>query len=261
MIESEIEKFNISQINEDIRKDADVIVAREYPITIILNGQELVTMLGSPKEFDYLAIGYLSSEGFLKSKDQIKNIMVDEVRGIVRVDTNVEVQSVQDVVFKRLITSGCGRGASFYSAVDVQSQKVTSEIKFGSAELFDLVMKFQHSSELYLATHGVHSAALCDSNNILVASDDIGRHNAIDRVLGRCILEDITTKDKIILTTGRCSSEILHKVARAGIPVLVTVSVPTNLGIKIADSLGITLVGSVRGKRHMNIYTNSQRII
>jgi FdhD protein len=261
MIENEIETFAISQINEDIRKDADIVVAREYPITIILNGQELVTMLGSPKEFDYLAIGYLSSEGFIKSKDQIKQVMVDEVRGIVRVDTNVEVQSVQGVAFKRLITSGCGRGASFYSAVDVQSQKVTSEMKISSMEIFDLVMKFQHSSELYLATHGVHSAALCDNKNILVTSDDIGRHNAIDRVFGKCILEGIATRDRVILTTGRCSSEILHKVAKMGIPVLVTVSVPTNLGIKIADSLGITLVGGVRGKRHMNIYTNNQRII
>ena len=260
MIDNEIERFMISKIDEDHRSEVEVVVAREYPITIILNGQEIVTMLASPKEFDYLAVGYLSSEGFIKSKSQINNIIVNKERGIVRVETTEEVQLAKDIAYKRLITSGCGRGASFYSAADINNTKVISDMGIKIEEIFELVIKFQNSSKLYLATHGVHSAALCDNNNLLVMSDDIGRHNALDRVLGKCILEEIEAKDKVILTTGRCSSEILHKIARAGVPVLISIAVPTNLGIKIADNLGITLVGRVRGRRYMNIYTNGQRV-
>lgn len=259
-MENEAERFNAVQITDEGRGNVEIVVAREFPVTIILNGQELVTLLSSPKGLDYLAVGYLSSEGFIKTKEQVKNVIVDEQRGVVRVDTTEEVQSAQDVVFKRLITSGCGRGASFYSAVDVGSQKVTSQMKISAGEIFDLVMAFQHASELYLATHGVHSAALCDNQKILVFSDDIGRHNAIDRIFGKCLMEGMSTEDRIILTSGRVSSEILHKVAKKGVPVIVSISAPTNLGVRIADSLGITLVGGVRGRRKMNIYANDWRV-
>ena len=111
-----------------------------------------------------------------------------------------------------------------------------------------------------MATHGVHSAALCDTENILVFSEDIGRHNAIDKIFGKCLLEDIPTDDRVIITSGRISSEILHKVAKKGIPIIISISVPTNLGVRIADSLGITLIGSVRVKK-INVYTNDWRIM
>lgn len=261
MIENEGEKFNIVQITDEGRKNIEVTATREYPVTIMLNGQELVTLLCSPKDLDFLAVGYLSSEGFIKTRDQIKNVMVDEVRGVVRVDTIGEVPITQDIAFKRLITSGCGRGASFYSAVDVENQKVNSQMKIAAGDIFNLVMAFQHASELYQATHGVHSAALCDNKSIMAFSDDIGRHNAIDRIFGRCLLEDIPSADRIILTSGRCSSEILHKVAKKEVPIIVSISVPTNLGVKIADSLGITLVGGVKGRHKMNVYTNAWRIV
>jgi FdhD protein len=101
----------------------------------------------------------------------------------------------------------------------------------------------QHSS-VFKATGGVHSAALCDTGNILIFSEDIGRHNAIDKIFGKCLLEDIPAKDRAVITTGRITSEILHKVARRGIQIIISISEPTNLGIEIADNLNITLVAS-----------------
>jgi len=259
-MENEIERFPIMRLTKEGRSSIEEEVVREFPVTIILNGQELVTLLCSPKDLRYLAVGFLCSEGLLKSKDEIKKIAVDDQRGVVRLETVEDKGLAQDVLFKRLITSGCGRGASFYSAADATSQKVESQIKISVDEVFTLVNEFQHGSKVYLATHGVHSAALCDRKSILVFNEDIGRHNAIDKIFGKCLLEDIPTDDRVIITSGRISSEILHKVAKRSIPIIISIAVPTNQGIRIADNLGITLIGSVRGKR-MNVYTNDWRIM
>jgi FdhD protein len=254
-----IEVFPIVQFTKEGRSSIDGVVAREFPVTIILNDQELVTLLCSPKDLKYLVVGFLFSEGLLKSKDEIKKIIIDSQRGVVRLETVPGEGFTPDNLFKRIISSGCGRGASFYSAADTSSQKIESRMEITSDEVFALVSEFQHSSELYLITHGVHSAALCDRKDILVFSEDIGRHNAIDKIFGKCLLEDIPTDDRVIITSGRISSEILHKVAKRSIPIVISISVPTNLGVRVADSLGITLVGAVRGKK-MNVYTNEWRV-
>jgi len=259
-MENEVEKFPVLRLTEEGRGSIEVEVAREFPVTIILNDQELVTLLCSPENLEYLAVGFLSSEGLLKSKDDIKKIIVDEQRGVVRLETVEDKEIAQDVLFKRIISSGCGKGASFYSAADAASQKVKSRMGISTDEVFALVNEFQHGSQLYLATHGVHSAALCDRKSILVFNEDIGRHNAIDKIFGKCLLEDIPTDDRAIITSGRISSEILHKVAKKGIPIIISISAPTNLGVRIADNLGITLIGFVRAKR-MNVYTNNWRIV
>ena len=254
-----IEIFPIQRITREGKTDTEDTITREQPLTIILNNQELVTLLCSPADLKYLAIGFLASEGLLKSKENIKKVLVDDARGLVRVEIEGDNKDAGELIFKRLITSGCGRGASFYSAADSTSQKVVSQVKISADEVFALVNEFQHNSQLYLTTHGVHSAALCDRKSILVFSEDIGRHNAIDKIFGKCLLEDISTADRVIITSGRITSEILHKVAKRGIPIIVSISAPTNLGVKIAESLGITLIASVRGKK-MNVYTCGWRV-
>jgi FdhD protein len=254
-----IERFPAWRLTQEDGSKIETAVAREFPLTIILNDQELVTLLCSPENLRYLAVGFLASEGFINSKDEIKSIVVDDKRGVVRVETDKTKELAEELIFKRVISSGCGRGASFYSPADASSQKVDSQMKMSVDEVLTLVSEFQHGSKLYLTTHGVHSAALCDRKSILVFSEDIGRHNAIDKIFGKCLLENITTEDRAVITTGRITSEILHKVAKRGIPILISISEPTNLGVKIADTLGITLVASVRGKK-MNVYTSDWRI-
>jgi FdhD protein len=260
-LENRLEEFDIIQFSKTGYIDTKISIARELPVTIILNNKELVTLLSSPSELDYLAIGYLYSEGFINSRSSIQEVLIDDIRGIVRVNTSEIVQIDQDITFKRLITSGCGRGISFYSAADIYNQKVTSQAKISAQEIFELVLTFQRKSELYLSTHGVHSAALCDNQKILVIGEDIGRHNAIDRIFGKCLLNDIPINDRMIITSGRVSSEILHKIAKRNIPIIASISAPTNLSVKIADSLGITLVCRVSGRHRMNIHTNDWRII
>jgi len=256
----EVEKIPILRLTEGGRNSIEDMVAREFPLTIILNNQELVTLLCSPVNLKYLVIGFLLSEGLLKSRGDIKKIIVDERRGVVRVETEESVELDRDVLFKRLITSGCGRGVSFYNVNDTQSQKIESQVEMSAHNVFTLASDFQHRSQVYRATGGVHSAALCDIKSILVFSEDIGRHNAIDKIFGECILKDIPTDGRIIITSGRISSEILLKVAKRNIPIIISKSAPTDLGVKLANDLGVTLLGFVRGKR-INAYANDWRIV
>jgi FdhD protein len=177
------------------------------------------------------------------------------------VETEEDKGLASQLLFKRLITSGCGRGASFYSAADAKNQaRVESQIVISAPQVFALVKEFQHRSQVYKATGGVHSAALCDTKNIILFSEDIGRHNAIDKIFGECMLTDLPTEDRLIITSGRISSEILFKVAKRNIPILISKSAPTNLGVKLAADFGITLIGFARGKR-MNVYTDSWRVV
>jgi FdhD protein len=257
---NESERFSVLRVTETSRSNIDELVAVEFPVTLILNNQELVTLLCSPQNIDYLAIGFLYSEGLLKSKDDIKNIIVDDQRGVVRLETAEGKEISQDTLFKRLITSGCGKGTSFYSPADVTSQKIDSPITISAADIFALTKQFQGQSEVYATTHGVHSAALCDNKGILAFSEDIGRHNALDKIFGQCLLQNIPTKDRLIITSGRVSSEMVHKVAKRSIPILISISAPTNLGVRLADELKITLIGFARGRR-MNVYTQGWRVI
>ncbi len=244
------------RVTEEGKNDTEAIVTKELPLTIILNNQESVTLLCSPPKLKYLAIGFLSSEGLIKSKDENKKIRVDERRGTVRVETEKEFGS--KLPSKRFIASSGGKETTFYSAIAGVSQSGRNGVS--APEVFALVEKFVQRSQVFKTTGGVHSAALCDAKSILVFSEDIGRHNAIDKIFGECILKDIPTDDRIIITSGRVSSEILLKVAKRNIPILISKSAPTNLGVKLAADLGVTLIGFVRGKS-MNVYTNGWRVV
>ena len=256
-----VERFPVQRVTKESRNDIEDIVTKELPLTIILNNIELTTLLCSPTDLKYLAVGFLVSEGLLKGTDDIRKIVVDERRGVVRVETVGGKEFAPDVLSKRLITSGCGRGVSFYSAADVQGQtKIKSETTISSTAVFTLVRAFQHRSQVYRTTGGVHSAALCDTGSILLFNEDIGRHNAIDKIFGECLLKGISVDDRIIITSGRVSSEILLKVAKRNIPILISKSAPTDLGVRLAHDLGVTLIGFVRGGR-MNVYAGGWRVM
>ncbi|HEY40273.1 MAG TPA: formate dehydrogenase accessory sulfurtransferase FdhD [Dehalococcoidia bacterium] len=258
-MEDKIERLSILRLTEENVSEIDDTIVREFPLTIILNDQELVTMLCSPASQKELAVGFLYSEGLIETREEIKNVTLHEGTGVIRVETEGGDELDRETLFNRLITSGCGRGASFYSATDITGKKVESLLQVSVSEILALMRDFQHKSETFRATGGVHSAALCDTSKILVFNEDIGRHNALDKVFGECLLKGIPTDDCLVITSGRISSEILLKVARRNIPILISKSAPTNLGVKMANELGVTLVGFVRGKR-ANVYTNTWRI-
>jgi len=259
MMTDEVKKFTILRVTEHGMSEVEDVVVREFPLTIIFNHQELVTLLCTPKDLKYLAIGFLSSEGLIENKKEIRKITLDNRRGVVRVETEGDKGVATEPLFKRIITSGGGRRAAFYSAADITNQaRVESQIKISTGEVFALAKEFQHRSQVYRATGGVHSAALCDTKGILLFAEDIGRHNAIDKIFGECMLKDIPTDDRIIITSGRVSSEILLKIAKRNIPVLISKSAPTDIAVDLAASLSVTLIGFVRGRK-MNVYTEGWR--
>ncbi len=249
---NETAKLSILRVTEQLKSEVEDIVVREFPLTIVLNDHELVTLLCSPTSLEYLAAGFLLSEGLIESKDDIKAILVDDQRGVARIETDKAV----DVSLRRVLTSGGGRVVASSSVHKVSAEPQT---KLSASGVLSLMDDFVQRSKVFKTTGGVHSAALCDTEGILVFSEDIGRHNAIDKIFGECLLKDIATDNRLIITSGRVSSEILLKVAKRNIPILISKSAPTNLGVKLANDLGVTLVGFVRGKR-MNVYTNYWRI-
>jgi FdhD protein len=253
-----LDKVPILRVTEQGQRETEDTVATEFHLTIALNNRELVTLLCSPAKLEFLAIGYLLSEDAIDSKDVIKDIVLDPERGVINVTTKEPVRFAKDILSRRIIASSGGKGTSSCAAIHPQL-RIDSQIHISPPEVLNLIGEFLHHSELYAATGGVHSAALCDTKTILIFSDDIGRHNAMDKIFGECMVKDIPTHDRLLITSGRVSSEIVLKAAKRNIPILISKSAPTGLGVKLANDSGITLIGFVREKR-MNVYSHTWRL-
>lgn len=252
----DIKKINIVRIKGDSILEEEDIVVSEYPFTIFINDEEFITLLCSPKSLEYLTVGFLCSEGFISSTSDIISLKVDEKKGLAYVELKNKSSLIEKLYGKRTITSGCGKGTLFYNVLDsFKSKRINNPLTITLDEIKNLVRDFNKSSELFLSTGGVHSCALCDRDGILIFEEDIGRHNAVDKVLGKAFMEDIPIKDKILLVSGRISSEMLIKTAKREIPVLVSRAAPTSLAVELANELNITLIGFARGEK-MNIYSN-----
>ncbi|TET26984.1 formate dehydrogenase accessory sulfurtransferase FdhD [Candidatus Aerophobetes bacterium] len=261
--EDETGKLTVLEVRQGKRKVKLDIAVEEVPLTIFLDGRELVTLLSSPKDLNYLAVGFLYSEGLVKNREEIESLIFEKDKNIIRVKTKKKKKERPDSTrkVKKLIPSGCGTAANISGNLFKigEYKRLDSKLTISSDEIIELMRKLQHRSRLYRSTGGVHSAALASREDILIFSEDIGRHNAVDKVLGHCILDGIPLDDKVTLTSGRVSSEIVLKVARANIPIIISRSAPTMLGAKLASHLGVTLVGFARGRR-MNIYTHEERV-
>jgi FdhD protein len=240
----------------------DVIVT-EYPITIILNGQEFATLVCSPEHIEELVVGFLASEGIISTFEDIKELQVIELTGKVIVTTHRINKLNEKFHSKRYVTSCCGKSRqSFYFYNDARTVKpIEKKDKVLSIDdCFRLMESMQNSSSVFQDTGGVHNAALCDKDGIVVARTDIGRHNALDKIYGYCLKHSISIEDKVIVFSGRISSEVLIKVAKIKCGVVLSKSAPTELSLRLAKELGITTVGFIRNKA-LNIYTNPERII
>jgi len=256
----QVKSLRLVRVTEEGREEISDIVVKEFPLTVVLNGVELVTLLCTPTKLKELAVGFLYSEGLLRDKKDIKRVTVDRKRGVAWVESSGGKKITGDFLARRYITTGCGKGTSFMGAEDKRGiPRVRSAFKASAKAVLNLMAEFQDRSDVHRLTGGVHNAALCNPEGIMLFSEDIGRHSAIDKIIGECLLKDIDVGDCLIITSGRISSEVLLKIAMAGVPMIISKSAPTDLAIKLAKQSGITLVGFVRGKR-MNVYSNGRRI-
>jgi len=250
----------ITRLRQGEPEKLEDLVAAEAPVTIYLNGSELVTLLCTPEKLDFLALGFLRSEGLLTSADEVSSIRVKEEDGLVEIDLKNSTDLAEKLYGKRTITSGCGKGTLFFNVLDsLRSSPLEGKLKISPDRILALMDSLQDKAVLFRSTGGAHSAALADTEKILYFCEDIGRHNAVDKIIGESLLAGVATDDKIIISSGRLSSEILLKAAKLKIQLLVSRAAPTTLSIELAETLNITLAGFVRGKR-INIYTHQWRI-
>jgi len=257
----ETSRHEVLRISGGRRERIRDVLVNERPVTIVFNDVELATLMCSPKDLDCLAVGFLFSEGLVRTRKEVRGVFADEKDGVVWVETKTSRKPPENLAARRYITTGCGRGLTYVDASgSANGLKIRSVLKIPVGSVRILMKEFQRRSRLYKLTGGVHSAAIGNRREILVFNEDIGRHSAIDKVIGECVLKGIRTTDKILVTSGRITSEILVKAARSRAPIVISKSAPTDLAVKLAEDSGVTLVGFVRGTR-MNIYSNAWRIV
>ena len=255
-----IESLPIIRLRDHNQESLDDELAVERPLTLYLNGQEWVTLLSSPIDLKELAVGYLYTSGVINANADIENLVIASDKFDVYIDT-VNKDLPQELFGKRIYTSGCGKGIIFYNPIDLMHrQQNSSTLSVSFSAVLELMKRLQQMSATYQRTGGVHSAGLSDGKEILVFKEDIGRHNAVDKIIGAALLQGIDAGNAMVLTSGRVSSEVIFKVHKAQIPILVSQTAPTEQAAKIAQSVNITLIGFARGKR-MNVYSGHSRIV
>ena len=237
-------------------------VVEESPLSIYLNDKKLVTLMSTPSDQKFLALGFLFSEGLIREKSDVKKILQRSRKNQVKVITKKTRKVPEGFSEKSILTSGCGKGKSFQSVADLDPLGdilINLQFNITPAQIENLVKEFEKRSSVFKSTGGTHSAALASRDKILLFKEDIGRHNAVDKVLGEALFKRISIEEKLLILSGRISSDILLKSARGKTNLIISRSAPTSLAIELALKLGITLVGFARGKR-MNIYTYPARV-
>jgi FdhD protein len=233
---------------------------KEQAVTLYLNGREIVTLLCAGHHLDELAAGFFFAEGFLETSADLESLEVNEAEGKVNLIIRSDMLLTERLWQKRTVTSGCGKGSLFYYSLDaLLSRPVASTMRLSVNQILDRVEDLNRLSETYRRTHGVHNSAVADGERIVLFRDDIGRHNAVDMIVGHFFLNNLSLGDKFLITTGRLTSEILIKAAKIRIPVLVSRNTATSLAVELAKSLNITLIGYARAGK-FTVYSGEERI-
>jgi len=231
---------------------AQSAVVREVMVRLHVNGSELARLMCTPEHLDWLALGFLRSEGIIAGRADVRLVKVCPSETCV--DVWLRRSDFQPPT-RWTITSGCGGGVTFADLSEA-ARPLTSPVRVRPAQISGLMRALQETQE----TRGIHTSALAEGDRLLAVVEDVGRHNTIDKLLGRCLLEDIPTDHRILLSTGRISSEMLHKAAHAGIPVVASRTSPTSLSVALAAAWNVTLVGYVR-RDSLTVYNGQARVV
>lgn len=238
-----------------VSQTSEVIV--EHPVTLSVNGEEWVAWMCTPLDIDAMAVGFLFNEGVIESIDEIEHLRLCDAGD--QMDVWLTHKAEKPRLWRR--TSGCSGG---YTAVVAQPPHLSSVISFDGKcltpeQVTYLVAALFENQQVYRQTGGVHTSALSDGERILAVAEDVGRHNTLDKLAGRILLERLSPEFRVILTTGRISSEMLQKASRIGAQMVISRTAPTSLSIQIAHERNITLIGYARRDR-FNVYTHPERI-
>ncbi len=224
-------------------------VVSEKPLTLYLNRQEIVTMMTIGDHPDLLAVGYLLNQNMLHADDKILGIDYDDDLDVVVVRTGRETD-YEAKLQKKVRTSGCAQGTVFGDVMEsFDEMELPADAQLRTSWLYALTKKINTAPSLYLEAGAIHGCVLCQEDRPLVYMEDVGRHNAVDKIAGWMFLNKVSPSDKIFYTTGRLTSEMVIKTVMMGIPILVSRSGFTAWGVELARKAGLTLIGRARGKR------------
>lgn len=249
----------VSGINEKGER-VELRVVTERPLTLYLNNQEIVTMMTIGDHPDLLAIGYLINQNIINATDPISSVDYDEELGVVVVRTSFETH-FEEKAKKKIRTSGCAQGTIFGDVIDAfDNVRLSGDARLHTSWLGQLTHKINTTPSLYLEAGAIHGSVLCHRNSPLVYMEDVGRHNAVDKIAGWMAVNNSNPSDKIFYTTGRLTSEMVIKTVMMGIPILISRSGFTAWGVELARQSGLTLIGRARGKR-FTVLSGAERVV
>ena len=262
-ISPDLDNDNLTETIECLNESGEKIqlpVVKEIPLTIYLNKQEIVTAMTLGDMPDLLAVGYLLNQNMLKRDDIISEIDYDKELQIVVVRTNRKT-NYEKKMEKKIRTSGCAVGTVYGDIMDdFSSINLDKKAKIKTSWIYTISKKVNTRPSLYLKAGALHGCVLCKNDSPLIYVEDVGRHNAVDKIAGWMFLNKEKASDKIFYTTGRLTSEMVIKTVQMGIPILISRSGFTESGVKLAKESGLTLIGRAKGKR-MIIANGIQRVV
>jgi FdhD protein len=256
-------KRTIIHFDQGTWSEQEDTVVTEFALTIKLNQREFATMVCTPEYMEELVVGFLASEHVISSASDVTNLWIDHARGFAHVTAEQKHDWHERFQSKRYITSCCGMSRQgFYFVNDAFTAKRMhkNQTCFRADQCIALMNSMQLLAGTFQRTGGVHNAALCEGNDIVLSRIDIGRHNALDKIYGHCLKYGISPDNKALVFSGRLSSEIVIKASKIGCAVILSKSAPTELALQLADQLGITTVGFIRNQS-FNVYTHPKRIV
>ncbi|MFL7838595.1 MAG: formate dehydrogenase accessory sulfurtransferase FdhD [Candidatus Promineifilaceae bacterium] len=248
----------IRYISVDGQKPLEIVgdIVEEALVCISVNGAELATFMCTPADLDKLALGFLYNEGIIQNVDDVRRLHISKATTCVDVwlrDSEYERPS------RAIITSGCGGGVTF-DDLSGKHEPLQSDLSADPEQIAGLMQQMLSNASAYRTARGIHTAALAEKDQILLQVEDVGRHNCLDKLCGAALQAGIHTHDRILISSGRISSEMINKARRLGTPIICSRTSPTSLSVALAESWNMTIVAYVRQKR-MRIYTRPERVL
>ncbi|PMM06328.1 formate dehydrogenase family accessory protein FdhD [Vibrio kanaloae] len=234
-------------------------IACERPLTVMLNWKEIVTLMTLGSRPEALVLGYLKNQSFLSDPEAVESIIIDWETSSAAVITKEDTSQLEQALKKKTVTSGCGQGTMFGNVMKQLEDYQVPQTKIKQSEIYTALEALTHYNDTYKKAGAVHGCAVCKDDQVLSFVEDVGRHNAVDTLAGEMWLNKASGEDKIFYTTGRLTSEMVIKVAQMGIPVLLSRSGVTQMGLDLAQKFGITTIARAKGLR-FQVFTGADKI-
>ncbi|ANN26562.1 sufurtransferase FdhD [Vibrio vulnificus] len=235
-------------------------IACERPLTVLLNWKEVVTLMTLGSRPEALVLGYLKNQSFLSEVDSLESVIIDWETNSAAVVTKENVEHIEQALKKKTVTSGCGQGTMYGNVMKQLEHYQVPQVTLKQSDIYKTLEALTHYNDTYKKAGAVHGCAVCKGDEVRSFVEDVGRHNAVDTLAGEMWLNQESGADKIFYTTGRLTSEMVIKVAQMGIPVLLSRSGVTQMGLDLARQFGITTIARAKGLR-FQVFTGGENII